>query len=340
MTGTSEKADYLKPGGLRESAHDDHGFHFFHPFAVSGDEPNVPEKRARAAFDDKKPRIHITMFLELLKFINHALSPACPGAFRLAGTAGFRALEAGGWRTIMSVMMLDAKPVTPTGFTPAFEYLDPLDPDEDGDVVVPTTRRGLTRLALVAAETGARFQRERVLHDPMAWMLSPRRLFGGAAAIEACLEREPCLRAVLLHGLALGLDAEPRQIDALLCDAPPDAGGGFWEGGDLGSEPARRRIGPLRLYSTLIVTTRGAEILQMFHASVAPSASVVRERIRSRIGATAAAQATIRVGVDLDCSATLCMLPPVFRVLVEGDRRVRWSEMAGLDVTVEHRIPS
>ena len=106
-------------------------------------------------------------------------------------------------------------------------YEDPLDADEPSDVGVTTSRRGLTRLAVVAAEAGARFQREGVGHDAVAWLLAPRRLFNGSAALEACLERDACKRAVLLHGLSLGLDAEPGQIDALLCDAPGDVGGGF-----------------------------------------------------------------------------------------------------------------
>jgi hypothetical protein len=45
-------------------------------------------------------------------------------------------------------------------------------------------------------------------------------------------------------------------------------------------------------------------------------------------------------GVDnLDCPMTAGMLPPVFRTMVERGSRIRWSAMAGLDVTVEHRIP-
>lgn len=39
-------------------------------------------------------------------------------------------------------------------------YEDPLEQDDVTDVSVLATRRGLTRLALIAAETGARFQRE------------------------------------------------------------------------------------------------------------------------------------------------------------------------------------
>ena len=125
-----------------------------------------------------------------------------------------------------------------------------------------------------------------------------------------------------------------------MCDAPGDVGGGFWEGGDQGGEFARRGVRRLRLYSAMIVVARGGELVHMFHASVAPTASVVRERIRSRFGAAAAGQADIRVGVDLDCPATTGLLPPAFRVMIERGRRVRWSAMAGLDVTVEHRIPS
>lgn len=222
---------------------------------------------------------------------------------------------------------------------PGLCYEDPLDEDRPDDAAVVATRRGLTRLALIAAETGARFQREGEGHDPMAWMLAPRRMFTGGTALECCLAREDFMRALLLHGLSLGLDAEPGQIDALLCDAPDDVGGGFWEGGDRGSEPVRHGARRLRLYSAMIVVARGGELVHLFHASVAPAASVVRERIRARFGAAAAGQAEIHIGVDLDCPATTGMLPPAFREMVERGRRIRWSAMAGLDVTVEHRIP-
>ena len=143
----------------------------------------------------------------------------------------------------MGMMMLDMTPAaSKQAAMPIYE--DPLDADEANDAVVTATRRGLTRLALVAAETGARFQREEVAHDPMAWMLAPRRLFDGAPALEACLSRDACLRAVLLHGLSLGLDAEPAEVDALLCDAPGDSGN-FWDGAepdDGGCGAASRRI--------------------------------------------------------------------------------------------------
>ena len=92
---------------------------------------------------------------------------------------------------------------------------DPLDADSPFDEVVITTSRSLCRLALIATETGARFQREAEPHDPMAWLLSPRRMFAGLTALEACLQREHFMRALLLHGLSLGLDADPDEIDGL-----------------------------------------------------------------------------------------------------------------------------
>ena len=220
-------------------------------------------------------------------------------------------------------------------------YEDPLDADEATDLPVSTTRRAITRIALVATEAGARFQREEVAHDPMAWMLAPRRLFGGASAIDACLDRDECLKGLLLHGLSLGLDAEPAVIEALLCD-DASSPGQPWAGGEgareEGAGPRRRR---LRLYTAMAVIARGGELLYLFHASVAPSTAVVRERIRSRFGGAAAEHAEIRVGVDVASPLVMGMIPPaVMETLVPSRRGVRWSEMPGLDVTVEQRVPS
>lgn len=100
----------------------------------------------------------------------------------------------------------------------AFDMPDPLDPDSGQDLPLLVTRRRLIRLTLVAAETGARFQREGLDQDPVAWMLAPRELFGGRDGIEAALRLDGCLRAILLHGLSIGLDADPAVVDDLLAD--------------------------------------------------------------------------------------------------------------------------
>ncbi len=104
----------------------------------------------------------------------------------------------------------------------ALAFPDPLDEDLAEDECIVLTHRRLVRLALVACETGARFERDGVRHDPMAWMLAPRRLFDGRTAIEACLQLDGCNRAIVLHGLALGLDADADEIDDLLADEPRD----------------------------------------------------------------------------------------------------------------------
>lgn len=97
-------------------------------------------------------------------------------------------------------------------------YLDPLDEDSVADLQIALSHRQLGRLLFIAAETGARFQREEVSYDPMAWMFSPRDLFNGSPAVDACQQREPFVRAMILHGLSLGFDAEPDELDALLAD--------------------------------------------------------------------------------------------------------------------------
>jgi hypothetical protein len=96
-----------------------------------------------------------------------------------------------------------------------FSVDDPLGFDEESDAAVVTTRRAITRVAFVAAETASRFQREGIEEDPMAWLTAPRKLFDGAAAIDACLDLDAFVRATIFHGLSLGLDAEPEDVEDL-----------------------------------------------------------------------------------------------------------------------------
>lgn len=91
-------------------------------------------------------------------------------------------------------------------------YEDPLDADTIDDAGVFATRRGLTRLALLAAETGARFQREGEGLDPMAWLLAPRRLFGGSTAIDSCLAREDFCGRFFYTALRWGLMRNPSRL--------------------------------------------------------------------------------------------------------------------------------
>lgn len=116
----------------------------------------------------------------------------------------------------------------PAAINSSYSDHDPLEPDDRADRPVLTTERRLRRLAIVAADTGARFARERIGHDPMAWLLAPRALFDGRNALDACQSRSGFMRAVLLHGLSLGLDADPDEVDGMRdegdgqpCSTPP-----------------------------------------------------------------------------------------------------------------------
>jgi len=133
----------------------------------------------------------------------------------------------------------------------ALVYIDPLDPDSDEDVPVVVTRRQLIRLAVVSTEVGARFQREAVDHDGMAWMLAPRTLFDGRDAIDASLEQHHCIRALVLHGLGLGLDARPVDIDGLMADKAPRKRSRRTQG-----TPSKRTAGPRAVYGKRYAPTR------------------------------------------------------------------------------------
>lgn len=218
---------------------------------------------------------------------------------------------------------------------------DPLDPDDAGDITIAASARSLTRVATVAAETAMRFQREGISHDPVAWMLAPRTMFGGLPAVEACLDRQHFIRAILLHGLSLGLDAAPDSIDRLVADSAEGGPDDHWMefGGREGA--GGRPAGRVRLYSAVIVIARGGELVHAFHASFAPSAAVIRERIQARLGSAAAQQARVRLGIDPDCPTTIGLVPPaILDVLCRTGRRPKWSLLPGLDITVEQRLPS
>ncbi len=104
--------------------------------------------------------------------------------------------------------------------------LDPLDHADD-DECITLTLREIVRVTLVATEVGARFQRDGITTDPMAWMLAPRRVFGGMPPVEACIMQSNCARAVLIHGLGLDLNIASEDLDVLLDDDLEDVSGNF-----------------------------------------------------------------------------------------------------------------
>lgn len=222
---------------------------------------------------------------------------------------------------------------------PVARYDDPLDEDAPNDVAVTTTRRGLVRLALVAAETGARFQREGVEHDPMSWLLAPRTLFDGASAIDACLTRQACMRGILIHGLSLNLDADPKVIDELV---------GTEDDADIEADGDRRsaEILPLsraaepepRLFTATVVSYDGCESIQAFHASLATEEAEVAGRLYCRMGA-ASADARIVAGFDPDDPLVAALVSPAMCDTLALVAENPGSPLAaGLDVNIEQRF--
>lgn len=240
-------------------------------------------------------------------------------------------------------------PITVTGLA---NVLDPLGPDLPSDEIVVTTRRGLARVALVAAEAAGRFQREGAQHDAMAWMFAPRVLFGGVPAVDACVDRDACLRGILLHGLSLGLDADPGAIDELVADddigtgddlpaAPPAHEKPRTDGG-----PRHDNVLPfpqtseaeLRLFTATVVHDDGFETVHAFHASFATEEAEIADRLYARIGA-AAADAAIVTGFDHTSPIVEALVSQAICHTLRMIEAAPQSPLAaGLDLNIEQRF--
>lgn len=122
----------------------------------------------------------------------------------------------------MALINMERPAPRPALGTPNRWMLDPLD-DADDEETITLTLREVVRVTLVATEVGARFQRDGIRTDPMAWMLAPRRAFKDLSPVEACITRNDCARAVLIHGLGLDLNVAAHVLDALMDEEVEDA---------------------------------------------------------------------------------------------------------------------
>lgn len=228
-------------------------------------------------------------------------------------------------------------------------FPDPLDEDQITDEIVVTTRRAIGRVALVATETATRFQRESVEHDPMAWLFAPRAVFEGAAAVDACLNLDNCMRGVLLQGLGLGMDADRAAIDALLASDDEDfddpefrhlygdraRGSGKEQGG------RSARATRVRMYTATIVDTRDNRMSQIFHASLARDATEVRTRLAGRFGPDVAELADIRLGVHVASPPVVALVPrPVIELIQRMERECAKPHARHFCVDIEMGIQS
>lgn len=227
----------------------------------------------------------------------------------------------------------------------ATSYEDPLDADAVDDALIVTTRRALLRVALVAAETATRFARDRIDADPMGWMLAPRRLFHGRAALDGCLERDECLRAILLHGLSIGLDADPNEIDALSDDVDgfddeegelPDDGGSDFDGYE---SDAPVNGGSPRLWTSLLVGRCDTDEIQAFDAVVACDRIEAEARLRARHGDALAGDVEVVEGFDPNLPLVEALVSSALSDMlmqVAGDPASPLA--AGLSVSIQQRF--
>lgn len=218
---------------------------------------------------------------------------------------------------------------------------DPLEADKPSDELVMVTPRRLLRLAIAAADAGARFSREGLDIDPVAWMIAPRQLFDGRSAMDACQDLDHFHRSVVLHGLNIGLDASPSDIDELLADDGDEADASleFADHGMADDDHAERRLPRPHLLTCWLDATEDGKRLFAFCAMVTDRPTELVERVIGRYGADAVESAVFSTGFDHTTPMATAMISDVLAdtlALVASDPE---SPLArGLDVVVEQRF--
>ena len=230
--------------------------------------------------------------------------------------------------------------------SPLPPWCEPSSPDLASDPVVKSTDRSLWRLALVAAATGARFEREGSPTDPAEWLAEPRRLFGGRSAFHACRDRNHFITALMMHSLLIDPDAGPDAVARLI-------GGEGGRGGDVTTRAARHRRPALSLVTgdrartalalwcaTMVVEDEEGT-LQVFWGMIAADDREVLAKIGTRYGSRGAFEARIAPGFDwsepLACAlVSEALADTLMLAAAEPDSDFA----AGLDVCVEQRFRS
>lgn len=198
------------------------------------------------------------------------------------------------------------------------------------------------RLMYVAAELGAHLVRHRIGIEPLRWLTTPKALFQGRAAIDACRHPEGFRRAVALLGLELELDALPERVEGIptteFLRLDLDLG--------LTTKDRRANLGPERefqpaLYTWTIAADRAQTQIQIFGAMIAHGPAEVRKRIRERLGQALEDEAVVRLGFDwsepLACAMVSDAVADVL-MLAEEDPGDSFAE--GLDIQMEQRFAS
>jgi hypothetical protein len=219
---------------------------------------------------------------------------------------------------------------------------DPLEFDQPEDPVVLISHRQLSRVVLVAAETGARFARERSPHDPAAWMCAPRRLFDGSNAMTACADRDMFIRALVLHGVSPTLDMEPSEMDGLIGDVRERPVAGTRRGGNVPAESSAgsvKHMGAKALFTATVVYETPAGVCHIFYAAIASDEEAVREQLRERLGGHISYMADVGLGFDGSTTIALSLVSEAMADMLRQIEAAPDSPLsAGFNLLVEHRF--
>lgn len=215
---------------------------------------------------------------------------------------------------------------------PSHDEFDPLAEDAPVDGLVVTTERRLRRLVIAATDAGSRFTRDRLAHDPAAWMLTPLECMDGERPIDACQDRTGFLRACLVNHLGLGVDASPDALDALVGDdeLPED----FDPAPVFPCEPEGRRL----LFSASIdgLAEWGGERVRAFCAMVAPSREAATAKLTRRYGALMDGVEVV-TGFDRSALAVELLSPSSMRILEAAAGDPDGPSDRRLDIQAERR---
>ncbi|MFD1787519.1 hypothetical protein ACFSC3_08040 [Sphingomonas floccifaciens] len=231
----------------------------------------------------------------------------------------------------------DRRPDLDVDGAAVFAPADPLEPDGLDDLPIVTSHRRLQRLATVSAATGARFAEDGMGIDPVDWLTAPQALFRGAAAIDACQNHDGFLRATILHGLRLRLDAGADEMDELLEEGDDVDDDGFDDEG----EPVQAASVGGRLFTCFI---DGLEFgrerrVQAFCASVQPDPKAMRRHLARRFGSALTRDLVIVEGIDLDHPSAGVLVPDgLLGVLALAESEPQGEFGRGLDIVLERRF--
>lgn len=213
---------------------------------------------------------------------------------------------------------------------------------EGPDVHPPASSEKLLpniRLAYVAAETGARFVRDRLSGEPLDWLLSSDRLFGGERVLDACQRPEGFRRAVVLHGLGLPFQLEPELIAGIPAEDFVTVTGRPCTISAIASKVQFEEFPVPGLYCCSISASADTGHIQIFCAMIASGPDVVRRRLRQRFGARLEEEAVVRLGFDwsepIACAMVSDAMAHVLSIAA-SDPASAFAE--GLDFHVEQRF--